>query len=81
MEYQESDLGCAAYLITNGCHVLRFQEVGHSGRLGFVFENQDRSATTLADEYFAGAMVCAKEYSKGLRTAKTLISRHLGVPR
>lgn len=68
--YKTSDLGLAAYLATQGYALLGCVATGDSGRLLFVFEDQD-TRDDLVEAYITGqGQVSAKLYSAKLTAMK-----------
>lgn len=68
--YKTSDLGIAAYLLSQGMNLLGTIESGETGRLFFVFEDQDERDTFLEAWTSGRDTVSASHYFRCLRTCK-----------
>ena len=72
-EFVLSDMGAIAFLLARGFRQLRIQAGDRPGRLDFVFED---GARKVAQEYFLGGVICARQFSDSLRLAKALLYSH-----
>lgn len=68
--YKTSDLGIAAYLLSQGMNLLGCIESGEANRLFFVFEDQDIRDQYLEDWTSGKDMVSASHYFRCLRVCK-----------
>jgi Domain of unknown function (DUF5659) len=71
-ECVESDLGCAAFLASNGYTLIGTREVSPR-RTGFVFEDPLGTAPRHIAQYFAGALVQAERFAIEIRKLKTAL--------
>lgn len=68
--YKTSDLGIAAYLLSQGMELLGTVESGEKGRLFFVFEDTDERDSKLEDWTSGKDQVSASHYFRCLRLCK-----------
>jgi Domain of unknown function (DUF5659) len=66
-DFRSKDLGQAAYLVASGFRLMKTE--GGSEKV-FVFSPEARA---VADSYFSGARVIAKDFANALRTVKALL--------
>ena len=68
-EFVQSDLGAAAYLLSQGRRLLGLEQIGPN-RYGFRFDDSDGLAEKECAMYFGGALCCALNFGKSIRSLK-----------
>ncbi len=73
LEYQESELAVAAFLLAKNFRLLGLQEVGPA-RYVFRFAEDDQGTTQQAAlDYLSGATVAAKDFAGAEKSLKSLL--------
>ncbi len=70
MEYLESDLNMASYLLARGFKLLGLELVGT--RYSFKFEDSGDAATA-TKEYRTGALISAREFAAAIQQLKSVL--------
>lgn len=80
VEYLESDLGTAAFLVVRGFRLLGVEPLDR-GRLAFRFADESGKAKDAALEFLSGASVVARDFVAAEKNLKTVLYSTKGTAR